>query len=349
MKTLLIGREESFVKTEVFTSGIKRYSYELYQALKKLQTDNFSVDAIALNNNYKIHTVSSYMQSLSFEPKDYDIVHVMEQGLPFQSSSNLSKNIPKITTIHDLSAHFNKQAYMTSIKMRGFYYLLKSAEKMALNSDYIIVNSTQSRDEIVKVASDWELLDKIFVINYGISDMFSQPLNKKPKEFIAGSIGGFTDKENERVMKTIRAITDTSIIFELWGPQHTLQGLDLHNKRIKIKGIAVENKLISIYDSFSVYINTSVHEGFGFSILEAQCRGIPVIIYKDARIPEETRKYCIEAEDEEDMARIVEDIKTNGYSEQKLKQAMRYARSFSWKKNAEETLYVYQKAIDDLK
>ena len=70
-------------------------------------------------------------------------------------------------------------------------------------------------------------------------------------------------------------------------------------------------------------------------MLEAQTRGLPVVIYKKANIPREVRKMCIEADDEAHMAQILEDIKRNGFSDKKRKAIMDYARGFTWAKNIE--------------
>ncbi|MDE1834869.1 MAG: glycosyltransferase, partial [Candidatus Micrarchaeota archaeon] len=71
--------------------------------------------------------------------------------------------------------------------------------------------------------------------------------------------------------------------------------------------------------------------------------GLPVIINKQGRIPSEVRKYCFEAKDPENMADIIKKLKQNGYNEKDRKKAMEYARSFTWEKEAEQTLEVYEK------
>ena len=104
--------------------------------------------------------------------------------------------------------------------------------------------------------------------------------------------------------------------------------------------------LVNIYDSFNVFVFPSLYEGFGLPILEAQSRGLPVIIYKYGKIPKEVRKYCFEAESPEHMAQIIENIKENGYNEKLRKKATEYARSFTWEKCARETLEVYKKVLE---
>jgi len=97
-------------------------------------------------------------------------------------------------------------------------------------------------------------------------------------------------------------------------------------------GFAPEEKIVEIYDSFDVFVFQSLYEGLSYPILEAQSRGLPVIIYKYGKIPKEVRKYCFEAESPEHMAQIIEELKENGYSEKKRKEAINYARSLYEKK-----------------
>ena len=108
-------------------------------------------------------------------------------------------------------------------------------------------------------------------------------------------------------------------------------------------GPAPENRILNIYDSFDAFVFPSLYEGFGLPILEAQSRGLPVIIYKYGKIPKEVRKYCFEAESPEHMAQIIEDLKENGYNEKLRKKATNYARSFTWVRFYENVFGVLQK------
>jgi len=109
--------------------------------------------------------------------------------------------------------------------------------------------------------------------------------------------------------------------------------LNLHSKR---KYLKIQQAIVF----------PSLYEGFGQPILEAQSRGLPVIIYKYGKIPKEVRRYCFEAESPEHMAQIIENLKENGYNEKEQKKAMEYARSFTWEKTAKETLEVYKKVLE---
>ena len=110
-------------------------------------------------------------------------------------------------------------------------------------------------------------------------------------------------------------------------------------------GFVPEEKIVEIYDPSDVFMFPSLYDSFGLPILEAQSRGLPVIIYKYGKIPKEVRRYCFEAESPEHMAQIIEQLKANGYNEKERKKAMDYARSFTWEMTARETLEVYKKVL----
>ena len=111
------------------------------------------------------------------------------------------------------------------------------------------------------------------------------------------------------------------------------------------ESIANETDLVGTYDTFDIFVFPSLYEGFGLPILEAQARELPVIIYKNAKIPSEVRKYCFEAEDPTHMAEIISNLKENGYNQKLQKKATEYARSFTWERTAKDTLSVYKKLL----
>ena len=114
---------------------------------------------------------------------------------------------------------------------------------------------------------------------------------------------------------------------------------------VEFNGYLKEDSKLKAYDSFDVFAFPSLYEGLGYPILEAQSRGLPVIIYKYGKIPKEVRKYCFEAESTGHMVHIIENLKENGYNEKLRKKSTTYARSFKWERCARETLWVYQRML----
>ena len=275
-----------------------------------------------------------------------NILHQIEPILNYNINFTNKKKL--ITTIHDIMPISNPEFLLTptsyinkmliNLKLNKINYAIK-------NSDFILVNSTQTREDIIK-NFDIEK-NRVSVTNFGVDKRFLSKINlKKNKKFVIGYLGALDLRKN--VIFAFKAFDhvekfNKSIKFYVYGKNYI--NLHTNQKNIIFKNIASEEMLVNIYDSFNVFVFPSLCEGFGLPILEAQSRGLPVIIYKYGKIPKEVRKYCFEAESPEHMAQIIENIKENGYNEKLRKKATEYARSFTWEKCARETLDIYKKVL----
>ena len=236
-------------------------------------------------------------------------------------------------------------------RILGLHLVLLRGIKTALRSDFIIANSTQTRNEAIKLGFDSK---NAFVVNLGLdSGFFSKKGRKqKGKQFKVGYIGAVSTTKNVGVaVNAFSQLIDKKAIFEVWGKKEgryeELRNLAGDDPRIRFMGFAPEERLVSIYDSFDAFVHPTLYEGFGFPILEAQARNLPVITLKGARIPEEVKKYCIEVKDEGHMADKLEHLRLNGYSEKSRKRAAAYARTFTWGRAARGTVGVYREAYSE--
>ncbi|WP_253823030.1 glycosyltransferase [Acidianus sp. RZ1] len=160
---------------------------------------------------------------------------------------------------------------------------------------------------------------KIFVVNPFIDDKFfkekKRNATEKKEDIIKIGYIGKIDSERKNVLRAIRAFKNLreNALFELWGNHSTSNKIMQEiikeikkDKRIRLMGPAPEEDLIKIYDSFDAFFLPSKEEGFGYPIVEAQSRGIPVIVFEDADIPEEVCKYCLKINN--DLNEIIDKI-----------------------------------------
>jgi len=345
MKVALLGLKGDF--TPATGGGIQRYMFELYTNLIKISNN---IEKVEFKPIKFIGTgISFAIKTFFADFSKYDILHNL-MPIPFLGHKD-SKNV-LITTAHDFQPILYPQFtfdHGATIKDKLWLRLvIYPGFKSTLSSDYLICNSTQTKEEAIKLGFSG---DKIFVANLGVDKRFFKPtkLENNKNRFTVGYLGALRKRKNlEFVVRAANLINDKSIFFDIWGKKEYeyeyLKSIG-KNKNIQFRGFAAENKIVDIYDSFDVFIFPSYHEGFGMPILEAQARGLPVIIYKYGKIPREVRKYCFEAESSEHIAQIIEQLKENGYNEKKRKKAMGYARSFTWEKTARKTLEVYEKVL----
>ena len=282
----------------------------------------------------------------------YKVIHNM-QGMRFHPLL-INSDVKFISTAYEfqipLYNDWDKYTITNNHIKDSLYKLLYviPSVKLELNSDYLIVISSQTKEEAIKLGF---AKNKIFVTNLGIDNRFLKPPKKMIKRsFKVGYIGTLQYRKNVKfLINAFKCSLDKNISLEIFGkgPDYAnLENLSRDDPRIKLNGFCAEKEIVNTYDSFDVFAFPSFYEGFGLEIFEAQSRGLPVIIYKYGKIPKEVRKYCLEAKTPEHMAQIIENIKENGYNEKLKKKATGYARSFTWEKCAKETLEVYKKVLE---
>jgi len=344
-KVALVEADTSFQCYNKAKEKFYVYTYNLYKNLINLDmqiaTINIKISPILGKG------ISIMLDSIKRDFSMYDIIHNLDLNpfFPLRKGKAIT-----INTVHDIAFVLDKNSIKEDIhSIRHIIwsnFVTKLGLYSTLNADYLIAVSTLTKEDLISLGYD---RNRIFVVNHGIDERFLAPTRSYPnKKFIVGYLGVLAVRKNPRfLIEAFKALKDTNTELHVWGkPGYSMQKIiqDANKiKNIKFKGFAPEDKKVEIYDSFDVFVFPSLYEGFGIPIIEAQSRGLPVIIYKYGKIPKEVRRYCLEAESPEHMVQIIEDLKENGYNEKERKKAMEYARSFTWERTAKETLEAYRK------
>jgi glycosyltransferase involved in cell wall biosynthesis len=351
MRICLLGMKGNFDAST--GQGVQKYIYHTWKNLERLQNRYGSLDKIELGigNSLPLRKVSFTLLSLIHDFNDYDIIHI---PAPILCNPLRRGNAKIITTLHELilvdkdspyARAMEKEKKPNPIVSGVSRFMGNQVRKQILSSDELIANSTQTRDEAVKEGYD---KSRIHIIRWGLDERFLKGYNKPARGFTVGYFGSINVRKNVGfAIRAFKKIDDSGMRFKIYGkgPEYdSIAKLAGDDKRITLMGFAAESRSVAIYDSFSVFVFPSLYEGLCLPILEAQARGLPVIIYKHSNIPRETRKYCFEAEDEEHMAEIIADIKENGYDERLRRRAKEYVGGFTWENAANETIEVYRKA-----
>jgi glycosyltransferase involved in cell wall biosynthesis len=327
--------------------GIQRYMHEVYSRMKRDKS-------VQLEKAGYTKSVYPFGGGLSFlfgnmfaDFGSYDIIHNMDQKplLPMRKGKAIWVN-----TAHDFQPILAPQYNDTGLKEHVWQPIINYGMGRSLKADYMIARSSMTRDDAISLGYDRE---KITVISDGVDERYFTASKKvEHGGFVVGYLGAFRKRKNVMLaIEAMKHIDDRKIGLQIWGRQEfeydSLATAAAADKRIRFRGFAPEEKIVQIYDSLDVFVFPSVFEGFGIPIIEAQARGVPVIVYKSSRIPSEVKKYCFEATDPEHMAQIIENLKAKGYNHNLRKRATAYARTFTWQKEAEETIRVYKKLVND--
>jgi glycosyltransferase involved in cell wall biosynthesis len=123
------------------------------------------------------------------------------------------------------------------------------------------------------------------------------------------------------------------------------QGLE---ERVKVLGYVTSEALAALYHSASALLFPSLEEGFGFPVLEAMVRGLPVVTSNTSSLPEVGGDSALYADPRDphsiaaEVTRAVEDLELR--REMIRKGALR-SREFTWERTARETLRVYEELL----
>jgi len=217
-------------------------------------------------------------------------------------------------------------------------------------SDALIAVSNYTRDEICRVTGCDPA--KITVVHHGI-DPVPFVERAQPRPYLL-SVGVVQTRKN--TLAAVRTLERLHPIVKLvvagatsgYGAESTLDYIAQHRltRRVKFEGHCDEATLDRLYAEAAVLIFPSYEEGFGFPVLEAMARGLPVVAANTSSIPEIAGDAALlfDPDDDEGMAeaclRILDDEE---FAQDLSKRGRTQAAKFTWAKAAEATAEVYRR------
>jgi glycosyltransferase involved in cell wall biosynthesis len=127
-----------------------------------------------------------------------------------------------------------------------------------------------------------------------------------------------------------------------------LEELGLEQEVILL-GRVPDDDLPGLYSGARLFVFPSLYEGFGLPPLEAMACGTPVVCSRVSSLPEvggEAVRYFSPTSPEE-IAHVMHEVLADEAVQQEMREeGMKQASRFSWEKAADETLAVYEAALD---
>lgn len=293
-----------------------------------------------------------------FNKNKFSLYHSTSNILPYFAK------VPSVLTIHDLVPvdYPEYSSIETSI-----YYRLFLSRSIHKAKKIIAVSNKVKEDIINRYGIDPV---KIHVVYHGVGEEFKKIHDpqflklviekyKLPKSFLL-FIGNLEPRKNLlRVidafihLKKHQQINQKLVIAGKngWEYESIYQKVKLEKMEDEIifTGYLDRNDLPSIYSLCSLFVFPSLYEGFGLPVLEAMACEAPVMISDRGALPEITDQISPQANafDVQDIANKIHLLLTNPDIRNKnIQHGMVRAKSFTWKKTAEETLKVYNHILE---
>lgn len=351
-------------------TGIPRYSSELLYYLSLVQSEhNLKLYAIGCENekipndiefipiplSLSDHKRSNRLLNLSLNCERPSLVFSPYYPIP---SYKLCKGI---LTIHDLIPLRYPEWFSNPTTLNFFK---NDLFKSALSADRIIAVSIATKNDIQEFYGIDE--NKISVVYSAPSQVFqSESLTQKrckiPNKFTKKpyflSVATVEPRKNLiGVIKAFEIFRDTEKTIDAnlilvgkfgWNKKAVLEARNAckYRESIIFTGFIEDQVLIKLYQNTLAFVYVSLHEGFGFPVLEAMCCGAPVITSNNSSLREIAmgssilcNPYDI-SEIANAMGRIIAD---NSLRKDVIQKGYLNVKKFTWSKTVLETINVFK-------
>lgn len=367
-----IGITTTTIEGKKKIDGIGVYTKNLVENLNKISSNiitccyspqnitNQPTSSLSLGKSYPLSTFLSLITPISLHQhlrRKIDILHVTDHRIP------KIKNLPIIATIHDALLLQKPEWHALYLKK-----IKKWARKKSLAwASHFIAVSYSMVSEIVNSTDITE--EEISVVYNGISPIWHLPIPRDKKDTILKKFnikkkfllfnGTLQKKKNlplliKSYLNLPNDIQDEFFLIivgrESFGAEESLSAIFELEKKSKGKwlGYVTDEELRCLYQSASLHVHPSLHEGFGLTILEAFASGTPVLTSNIPAIREisDNAALLIDPNSQAELTNNLAKLLTNRPLMQALiERGYERVKMFSWDKCAQATFKVYTRYL----
>lgn len=335
-------------KTNEYHLLLKSHRLESYK--------NLPANFHALECNVKEFTFAEQTKLLShISTIKPDLVHfpMVQQPIFYRGKT--------VTTMQDLTTlrFTNPSKNLVIFKLKQIVYWLvnyvavRKATKLIAISEFtkndVMKTLRYSRPE--KFTVTYEAADELPKSDESVQGLFS-------KKFIM-YVGRHQPHKNlERLVEAHQKLllNQPDLILAIVGKKDATteilekKALNKGYENIVFTGFVTDSQLRWLYENTACYVFPSLSEGFGLPGLEAMVHGAPVASSNATCLPEiygDAANY-FDPNNIDDMANKIDEILSDGNLRKDIvDKGYAQAKKYNWKRMAEQTLTVYEKALKD--
>jgi len=300
------------------------------------------VKIIRSGGKYLVYYKAGEYYRKYFLGENYDVVIDEINTRPFFAHKFVNRGEKTIALIHQLAREYWFYEIPFPISFLGYYWLENRWLKDYADLPTVTV-SNSTKNDLITLG-----FKKLFIVSEGLKFKPSEKMPEKSCNPTLAYLGRLKKaKRPDHVIKSFEIVKKRNPDAELWiigdGPlRKTLERISPAGT--KFLGYLSEKEKNRLLSKAWVLVNPSVREGWGINIIEANACGTPAIAYdvsglRDSIVSEKTGilvkengnvNYLAEA-----IIRVLED---EGLKNQLSKNALKWAKKFSWDRSAKEFL-----------
>lgn len=186
-----------------------------------------------------------------------------------------------VVTCHDLAplnAANSISTDYTSLESKLYRrYFGAAVSRSFKRAEVIIADSTQTSQEINGL---FDCEEKVRVVNPGIGEKFKR------------------EGKSETELMKVGCTRDS--IKRAYNLKKRLSNITL----LPLAGYP-EDAIVEYYNTLDYFVDFAAYRGFGYPILEARACGVTVFTLRNAKIPEEVKRFTIQVGDEDEAADMI--------------------------------------------
>jgi glycosyltransferase involved in cell wall biosynthesis len=285
------------------------------------------------------------------------------------SVGNFSSSKNTAVILYDLIPYLDKKKYLP--EKHQYDYYMRKIESLK-NANLLLSISKYSKEEACqtlsidkrKIQNIYTAVDESFC-HLNLSTEEIQSLYNKynlKRKILMYAPGGFDVRKNfeglieayGQLSKGLRSEYQLVIVSKIQdGDRFNLNNIakkfGLYEDELILTGYVSDEDLIALYNTATLFIFPSKHEGFGLPVLEAMACGTPVIGSNTTSIPEVIgwKEALFNPESSSSIAKKIEEVLNNKDFKNKLVEKQKeHKKIFSWDISGKQALSAMETYID---
>lgn len=281
--------------------------------------------------------------------RKFDIIIEDDSKVPIIWPLIISRllSMPFVLIIHHVHGKTLFEEFPSPVAYVVYIYELMMLRLYAYFNPYVVTVSESTKKEL-KTLGFQE--NKISIVYNAVSKPSGEPNHVKSSDPLVVYVGRVkTYKRLEHLVQAMKNVSQARLVIAGKGDSEVYSSLVVLvrelglESRVKLIGEVTEEEKRSILQKAWVYVATSMKEGFGICVLEAQAYGVPVVAYNVQGLNESVKNgysgLLVNDCDIEGLSKAISALlKDQTLRERLSRGAVEYSGCFNWTRSAREFL-----------